>query len=75
MISDDFQKYLDERKHRGFTPRTRYYEYGDYLTYFWKKDRCHATRVDSRLILYHSIDDGSLVGVKLSGVVEDLENE
>lgn len=66
----DLQSYLDEAKHRGFVPRPRYYELGDYLTYFWREDRCLATRVDKHLTLYHSIADEELVGLKISGVTE-----
>ncbi len=75
MLSDYFKKYLDQSEHRGFTPGPRYYELGDYLTYFWKADRCLATRVDKFLTMYHSIEDKSLVGIKISRIVEFSETE
>ena len=75
MLIDDLEAYLDQAKHKGFTPRPRYYELGDYLTYFWREDRCVATRVDARLTLYHSIADDELVGIKLNEVAESLKIE
>ncbi len=75
MLIDDLTAYLDQAKHKGFTPRPRYYELGDYLTYFWKADRCVAKRVDNHLTLYHSIEDESLVGLKISEVAESLAIE
>ncbi len=62
------KEYLDTHKHKGFKPAPRYYESGDYLTYFFKEDRCLSTEINEFLTIYRSIIDSSLVGFKLNNI-------
>ena len=66
--------YLSTAKHKGFKSAPRYFKHGDHLTYFVKEDRCHSMRVNELLTIYASVKDGSLVGCKVKGVKQVMEN-
>lgn len=73
MAQEDLMTYWRRTKHKGFTPMPRYYKYGDYLTYFVKPDRCVSQRVNEFLVVYRSVDNGSLVGCKIKGVARVMK--
>lgn len=70
-MTEDLKSYLDTHPYKGWKRKPRYFKYGDFLTYFTKQDRCTGKRIDEFLTIYTSIEDGSVVGYKIKGVMAD----
>lgn len=54
--------------HRGFNSRPRYYEHGDFVTYFISPKRCKAKRINSLITIYVDVENAELVGCKVKGI-------
>lgn len=50
-----------------------YFASGDYLTYYFRDEPCHAERLDELVTVYLSDADDSLVGCKIKGVKHVLD--
>ena len=69
------KEYLATHPYKGFKPQPRYYKFGDYLTYFAKPDRCTGKTIDEFLTVYRSIEDDSIVGVKIKNLKKFIEQD
>src|SRR4051794_12862581 len=66
------KEYLATHAHQGYNGLPHYYEDGDFLTYFTKEDRCFGEQVDPYLTVYRSVEDRSIVGVKVKRVSQAM---
>lgn len=41
-----------------------YNKAGDYWTYFWKEEKCHAEKIDNKITLYKT-QSGETIGIKI----------
>lgn len=41
-----------------------YNKIGNYWTYFWKEEKCHAEKIDNKITLYKT-DSGETIGIKI----------
>jgi hypothetical protein len=69
----NLKQYLKEHKCKGFNPVPHYFPNGDFVSYFFRNDRCRAQRVDDLLTVYLAIETDELVGCKIKGVRHILE--
>lgn len=70
---ENLKEYLASARHKGFVRRPRFFELGDYMTYFFSEERCWSERVDEYLTIYTGVESGELVGVKIKGIFRALE--
>lgn len=73
--SESLQEYLDSHWNapRSATGRPQYFKDGDYVSFFFKDDLCHAQRTNDHLTVYLSDDNGEIVGCKIKGVSQLLK--
>ncbi len=66
------KQYLDEylkgKEASGFSPQPHYFEDGDYISVFFNAERCYAVSLNKFLTVYYSFDTDDLVGCKINGV-------
>src|ERR1041385_1975564 len=67
-MAENLTEYLQNHKRTGFKPVPQYFAHGDFLTYYFKDERCHAKRIEDLLTVYLSIATEELVGFKIKGV-------
>jgi hypothetical protein len=72
-MAKDLKQYLEEHKSQGFRPVPHYFASGDFVTYYFRDDRCYAQRVDDLLTVYLALETHELVGCKIKGVKHILE--
>jgi len=73
-MAENLKQYLESHKCRGFNPVPHYFPRGDFVTYFFHSDRCHAQRVDDLLTVYLANGTDELVGCKVKGVKHILNS-
>jgi hypothetical protein len=69
-MAQNLTAYLEGKSCKAFKPAPHYFSTGDYLTYFFKNDRCVAERLDDLLTVYVSPVTKELVGCKIKGIRE-----
>lgn len=69
----NLSQYLAEHTCQGFKPVPHYFPDGDFVSYFFRPDRCYAERVDDMLTVYLAFDSNELVGCKIKGVQQVLK--
>jgi len=72
-MAQDLKQYLEGRKCKGFNPVPHYFANGDFLTYYFRNDRCYAQRVDDLLTVFLAMGSNELVGCKIKGVKHILQ--
>jgi len=72
-MAQDLIEYLRTHSAKGFKPEPHYFTDGDFLTYYFRNDRCYAKRIDDILTVFLSIDGNELVGCKIKGVKHILQ--
>jgi hypothetical protein len=72
-MAKDLKQYLEEHTGQGFRPVPHYFASGDFVSYYFRNDRCYAQRVDDLLTVYLAIGTGELVGCKIKGVKHILD--
>jgi hypothetical protein len=72
-MASDLKEYLQIHKGGNFNPVPHYFASGDYVTYYFRNERCYAQRVDDLLTVYLSLDNHELVGCKIKGVKHILK--
>src|SRR5437764_1273068 len=72
-MAEDLKHYLQEHSCQGFRPIPHYFAAGDFVTYYFRNERCYAQRVDELLTVYLGQGTNELVGCKIIGVKHILE--
>jgi hypothetical protein len=67
-MAQDLKEYLAGKKCAGFDPVPHYFPTGDYVTYYFRNDRCFEQRLDDIVTVYLAMDTKELVGCKIKGV-------
>src|SRR5262245_22916350 len=67
-MAKNLSEHLDERPAKGFRPVPHYFPSGDFVSYFFRNDRCYARQVDELLTVYLAFGSDELVGCKIKGV-------
>ncbi len=67
-MAQDLKQYLQEHRCQGFRPVPHYFPSGDYVTYYFRNERCVAQRVDDLLTVFLASGTNELVGCKIKGV-------
>lgn len=67
-MAQNLKQYLAGRSCQAFRPVPHYFANGDFVSYYFREDRCYAQRVDDLLTIYLAIGSGDLVGCKIKGV-------
>jgi hypothetical protein len=67
-MDQTLDEYLKTHKCQGFKPVPHYFAGGDYVTYYFRDERCYEQRVDDLLTVYLSMATDTLVGCKIRGV-------
>ncbi|MBW3598483.1 MAG: hypothetical protein KY475_14580 [Planctomycetes bacterium] len=57
-----------------FEPYMRFSKEADALTFYFKPDREHSKRLSDHVTLFLSVDTGEVVGCRVKGVAEILED-
>ena len=60
--------YLKTHPPQGFRAVPHYFPVGDYVTYYFRDERCYEERVDDLLTVYLSMTTNEVVGCKIKGV-------
>ncbi len=68
-------EYLKNKEAGGFTPRPHYFEDGDYISVFFNDERCYAVSLNEFLTVYHSIRTDDLVGCKINGARQLVQQD
>ena len=72
-MEQTLNEYLESHTPQGFKPVPHYFPVGDYVTYYFRNERCYEERVDDLLTVYLSMATNKLVGCKIKGVKHILE--
>jgi hypothetical protein len=72
-MAANLNEFLATHKPKGFKSVPHYFASGDYLTFYFRDERCHAKRVDDVLTVYRSMESGDVVGCEINGVRKILE--
>ncbi len=72
-MAQTLNEYLKTHSPRGFRPVPHYFPLGDFVTYYFRNDRCYEERVDDLLTVYRAFDSHELVGCKITGVKHILQ--
>lgn len=72
-MARDLKEYLQEHPCQGFRPVAHYFANGDFVSYYFRNERCCAQRVDDLLTVYLATGTGELVGCKIKGVRHILD--
>ena len=72
-MAQNLSEYLEEHPCKGFDPVPHYSAAGDYVSYFFRNERCFAQRLDELVTVYLAMDSRELVGCKIKGVRHILE--
>jgi hypothetical protein len=67
-MAQNLMEYLKAHPPQGFRPVPHYFPQGDFVTYYFRNDPCHAQRVDDLLTVFLTFDTNELVGCKIKGV-------
>jgi hypothetical protein len=70
---EKLKEYLQSNPPKGFQPVPHYFAAEDFLTFYFRDERCFAKRVDDLLTVYLSTDSRELVGFKIKGVRHIIE--
>jgi hypothetical protein len=71
-MAENLIEYLAEHPPQGFQPVPHYHSDGDFVTYYFRNDRCYAERVDDLLTVFVSFESKELVGCKIKGIQQIL---
>jgi len=74
-MATNLTEYLQQRTNMGFRPVPHYFPSGDFVSYFFRNDRCYAQRVDDLLTIYLAMETHELVGCKIKGVKHILQTD
>jgi hypothetical protein len=72
-MAENLTEYLKEHPPQGWNAVPHYFPAEDYLTYYFRNDRCFSQRVDDLLTVYVSFETKELVGCKIKGVRHILQ--
>ena len=73
--SRDLTELIDAHREEGqFKPYAYYGDEEDALTIYWRADADYARRLNSRVTVFISLDDDSLVGCQIKSVRHVLED-
>lgn len=67
-MEKNLNEFLENNRAKGFRKVLHYFPNGDFVSFYFRPDRCYAERVDDRLTVYLSMDTKELVGCKIKGV-------
>lgn len=68
MLTETVATFVKQNKAKGFRAEARYFDDGDFVTYFAKNDLYHAVRWSEVVTAYISEVSGELIGCKIKGV-------
>jgi hypothetical protein len=72
-MAQDLKEYLETNHAQGFRPVPHYFAQGDFVTYYFRNDRCYAQRLDDLVTVFLAFDSHELVGCKIKGVKHILQ--
>jgi hypothetical protein len=72
-MAEDLMEYLNTHPPQGFRPIPHYFPQGDFVTYYFRNERCYAQRVDDLLTVFVAFDTNELVGCKIKGIKHILQ--
>lgn len=73
-MAQNLKQYLDTHPPKGFKPVPHYFPNGDFVTYYFRPDRCYSQRVDDLLTVFLAMGNNELVGCKIKGVSHILKS-
>ncbi len=71
---EKLREYVQAHPAKGFQPVPQYFAAEDFLTFYFKDERCFAKRIDDLLTVYLSTEARELVGFKIKGVRHIIEH-
>ncbi len=75
----DLREYIETHPPQGFRPVPHYFRDGDFISWYWKDDLAYSdpVHVDGVWVgcLERSIETNEVVGVKIFGVAQKVEDE
>jgi hypothetical protein len=71
---ENLSDFLKNNSCKGFKSVPQYFANGDFVTLYFKDERCHALRIDDLLTVYLSTTTNELVGFKIKGVKHIIEH-
>jgi hypothetical protein len=69
----NLKEYLKSNPLKGFQAVPQYFAAEDFLTFYFRDERCFAKRVDDVLTVFLATDSRELVGFKIKGVRHIVE--
>jgi hypothetical protein len=72
-MEQSLDEYLKTHKCEGFSAVPHYFAEGDYVTFYFRDERCYERRVDDLLTVYLSMATNDLMGCKIKSVKHLLE--
>ena len=72
-MAQDLREYLETHTPQAFRPVPHYFPQGDFVTYYFRNDRCYSQRLDDIVTLFLAFETHELVGCKIKSVKHILQ--